>query len=361
MNSRPLPSPDIPLDATLASWLDTQAGALDEGLAPPADLLPQLGDAGLFRIGVETRLGGMGGTTVDAIEAIAAVAEHSLTAAFVLWGQRTFIEYLLHSPNHGLSERCLPALLAGTYAGATGLSNAMKYLGGIEALQVRATAAAHGWTLDGKLPWVTNLRKEGFVVAAAVDHPGAASPSIFAIPHDVQGVIRSADLDLIALRSSNTAAIKLEGVELPADWQIHPDALHYLPRVRPAFLGLQCGLSIGLARRSLREALRAADALGEEIDELEQGLQTATRRLFDGVSSGAFQTRPASLFETRIELATIASAAVGLEVQASGGRSYMNPSQVARRWREAAFVPIVTPSLTQLKSQLAQHAPSQAS
>ena len=361
MSSRPTPRPDARLDATLAHWLAEHAGALDEGDAPPADLLPQLANAGLFRVGVDTRLGGTGGTTADAIEAIASVAEYSLTAAFVFWGQRAFIEYLLHSPNHGLSERCLPALLAGTYAGATGLSNAMKYLGGIEALQVQASDAPQGWTLNGKLPWVTNLRKQGFVVAAAVDHPDAAGPSIFAIPHEAKGVIRSADLDLVALRSSNTAAIRLEGVELSAAWQIHPDALHFLPRVRPAFLGLQCGLSIGLARRSLSEAHSAADSLGEEIDELERGLQSATHRLIDGVSTGAFQTRPAPLFETRIALASIASAAVGLEVQASGGRGYLHPCDVARRWREAAFIPIVTPSLTQLKSQLAQHARSAAS
>jgi hypothetical protein len=57
--------------------------------------------------------GGSGGTTADAIEAIAAVAERSLTAAFVFWGQRTFIEYLLHSPNAGCANAicrpCWPA------------------------------------------------------------------------------------------------------------------------------------------------------------------------------------------------------------------------------------------------------------
>jgi hypothetical protein len=31
-----------------------------------------------------------------------------------------------------------------------------------------------------------------------------------------------------------------------------------------------------------------------------------------------------------------------------------------RRWREAAFIPLVTPSLVQLKSQLAQHRRSEA-
>ncbi len=88
---------------------------------------------------------------------------HSLTAAFVFWGQRAFIEYLLQSPNRALGDRLLGDLLAGTLAGATGLSNAMKFLSGIEALQVTATrGGGDGWNLDGRLPWVTNLRKGRF-------------------------------------------------------------------------------------------------------------------------------------------------------------------------------------------------------
>ena len=71
-----------------------------------------LGAAGFFRIGVPVELGGTGGSTWDAAEAIARVAEHSLTAAFVFWGQRCFIGYLLESDNAALRQRSLPALLA---------------------------------------------------------------------------------------------------------------------------------------------------------------------------------------------------------------------------------------------------------
>ncbi|MGV8481972.1 acyl-CoA dehydrogenase, partial [Pseudomonas aeruginosa] len=46
-----------------------------------------------------------GGTLADAVERVAAVAARSLTAAFVFWGQRAFIEYLLQSPNQELRQR----------------------------------------------------------------------------------------------------------------------------------------------------------------------------------------------------------------------------------------------------------------
>jgi len=246
-----------PVTNELEAWLDTHAEAIDTEQGLASEILPRLGHAGVFRIGVPTDLGGTGGAIADAIEAVANVAEQSLAAAFVFWGQRTFIEYLLQSSNETLRTRWLDRLLSGELAGATGLSNAMKYLSNIEPLQMTARLLDHAgehdqWTLDGSLPWITNLRPEGFVAAAAFDHASEDSktpPSIFAIPHDAEGVTRSVDLDLIALRSSNTAALRVEGAVLDDTFRITADAPAWLARVRPGFLGLQCGMSIGLARR----------------------------------------------------------------------------------------------------------------
>ncbi len=354
----------------LAAWLDANAEAIDAGQELAPAILPQIGRADLFRIGVPADAGGLDGTTVDAIEAIASVAGYSLAAAFVFWGQRTFIEYVLQSQNEALRARSLPTLLRGALAGATGLSNAMKYLSDIEPLQMKATPiddanAPPRWTLNGSLPWITNLRREGFLAAAAFDHSDGAPPSIFAIPHDAPGVIRGDDLDLIALRSSNTAALTLDGAALDASWQIAANAPAFLACVRPAFLGLQCGMSIGLARRALiavagsSAATRAAVA--DEATQLARDLDALTERLFDGIQHGTFVHAPARLFEVRIGLAAVVDAAVRLEVLAAGGRGYLRgQGGAARRTREAAFVPIVTPSIVQLKNQLAQHRPTQA-
>jgi alkylation response protein AidB-like acyl-CoA dehydrogenase len=127
------------LDATFAQWLDAHADTLDASADSSVDVIPQLARAGVLRIGVPASLGGAGGDTSDAIAALAAVAERSITAAFVFLGQRTFIEFLLQTQNAALQEQLLAPLLNGTIAGATGLSNAMKYLSGIEALQVEVS------------------------------------------------------------------------------------------------------------------------------------------------------------------------------------------------------------------------------
>ena len=46
--------------------------------------------------------------------------------------------------------------------------------------------------------------------------------------------------------------------------------------------------------------------------------------------------------------------AVALELQAAGGRAYLREPgrDFARRSREAAFIPVITPSLVQLRSAL---------
>ncbi|GGX93579.1 acyl-CoA dehydrogenase [Massilia dura] len=352
----------IELPAALADWLATHADRLDTTQELAAEVVPRLAGAGLFAIGVPAALGGSGGDVRDAIEAIAAVAERSLTASFVFWGHRTFIEYVLQSPNAKLRERWLAPLLSGEIAGATGLSNAMKFLGGIEALQITATPAGDGWQLDGGLAWITNLRKEGFVAAAAVTSAAGAPPAVIAFASAAAGVVRSGDLDLLALRSSNTAAVELQGVRIDEADVITHDALAWLPAVRPAFLGMQCGMSVGLARASLAAAHRLCTAtrsgLLGRVEALQGELARAVEQMQAGVQDGRFKTAAAPLFRLRISLAEIVQQAVMLELQGSGGRAYLmnHDRNFARRWREAAFIPIVTPSLTQLQLALQKQA-----
>jgi alkylation response protein AidB-like acyl-CoA dehydrogenase len=350
--------------ATLHDWLREHAEALDQSPAQElADtVMPALAADGRFRVGVPTELGGTGGDVRDAIRAIAAVAEHSVTAAFVYWGQRTFIEYLLRSPNTALRERLLPALLDGGLAGATGLSNAMKFLSGMEPLQINAEVEPGGWRLDGQLAWVTNLRPAHFVVAAAVAPSDGTPPVVVMFDSEAAGVRRSANLELIALRGSHTAAVKLTQVAAGPEHVISADAANWLPQVRPAFLGMQCGMSIGLARASLAQAAGVAGSgrglLGDRIAAARLVLDQQVETLLNGVAEDRFVTHPAEMFRLRIALAGSVQEALMLELQARGGLAYLEQHQqgFGRRWRESAFIPVITPSLTQLQAALAKQA-----
>src|SRR3984885_11150126 len=192
------------LPADLGRWLDDNAQNLDIASGGASALLPRMAAACLFGMGLPGRFGGSGKVVADRGRAIAAVSSHSLAAGFVFWGHRSFIEYLLQSPNDALRERLLPDLLAGRRAGATGLSNAMKFLNGLEELQIKATRHDRSIQIDGKLPWVTNLRPDGFDVAAAVQGHGHRPAFVVSLSSDDDGVTRSDDLDLMAMRATNT-------------------------------------------------------------------------------------------------------------------------------------------------------------
>lgn len=341
----------------LVDWLEDHAEELDQERDPASALLPALADADVLGVGVPVESGGSGGTILHAIETIALVAEHSLTAAFVLWGHRAFIECLLASDNPVLQADLLPILLAGERAGAVGLSNALKFLAQIDTLQVAAEPAGRAYSLTGHVPFVTNLRPEGYVAAIAAGHGSSKPPAIYAVSHDMRGVIRGADLDLVALRASNTAELTLDAVRVDASRCIATDGPRFLARVRPHFLGMQCALSIGLARRCLRAIDSAGAAtrqtLAAEGMTLESELHGMVLDLFDGIECGDFVERPVELFSLRLLLATLVSEAVNLEMLAAGSRGYLRSGAgIVRRRREAAFIPIVTPSVVQIRSQL---------
>jgi alkylation response protein AidB-like acyl-CoA dehydrogenase len=346
------------LTSDLRVWLDASASHLDTTADTDGSVLPKLASAGLFRVGVPVQWGGDGGHIADAVIAIADTSAHSLTAGFVCWGHRTFIEYLLQSPNVALRERLLPNLLAGRRGGATGLSNAMKFLSGIEELSVLAQRNGTTLQLDGYLPRVTNLPAAGFDVAMAVKGADDTPAFIAALASDDSGLERSPDLDLMAMRGSNTAALKIDGVRIGEDRVIHRNVAEWLPRVRPAFLAMQSALSVGLARRALAEATvrlrNDRDILSEPIAALTTELTSAETALHEGSRGGHFIDHPASLFRLRIRLAEIAVQAIQFELSASGGRAYLSQPGAGfqRRLREAAFIPVVTPSLVQLKLAL---------
>nr|WP_229416345.1 acyl-CoA dehydrogenase family protein [Massilia sp. PDC64] len=346
------------MDETLLAWLDAHAEELDTNTAEADGLLARLAQANLFTVAVPERDGGDARAPSAAVDVIAALAEHSLSAAFVFWAQRAFMACLLASPNRDLVQRLMPDLLHGRLAGAPGLSNAMKFLGGLDRLRIAGVPTPDGVRLNGAVSWATNLRRQGFVAAIAVGDEHGDNPSVFALPHDAPGVAREPDLDLLALRGTNTAALRLDDVALEASWQIHPQARVFLPGIRPTFVGLQCGLGLGLACASLRAARAALDGrpsvLSGEVDALDADIAAYRRTLASGLDDGSLRERPRDLLALRLRMVALASDAVALELQALGGRALLRTDNggYARRAREAAFLAVVTPTVAQLKGDL---------
>lgn len=357
----------VALDDRLTAWVQAHADALDTDADAGGTLLARLAAAGLFGAGLPRASGGDGSAPGVALAIVTRLAEHSLAAAFVFWAQRACIECIRHGADAALSARLLPALLEGALAGAPGLSNAMKFLGGVDRLRVTAVPAAQGARLSGDVPWATNLHPHGFVALLAAGDAAGAGAAVYAVAHDAPGLARASDIDLHALRGTHTGALGLDGVRVqpvdgavPGAWCVHPDAKTFLPAVRPLFVGLQCGLGHGLARAALRAAHAASDrlpaVLADEAAALEAQLDADRRLLTAGIDDGSLRARPRDLLALRLRMVELADAAVRLELQALGGRALLRGRDggFQRRLREAAFLAVVTPTQVQLKTDLAR-------
>lgn len=338
------------------SWLDDQADVIDQASGGPADqLLQRIAKEGTFQLALPRQVEEGKASQQDYIEALAELAQHSLTAAFIAWGHGTFIDNILKTDNPYFREHYLDKLLTAEYAGATGLSNAVKYLTNLEELNVEIVEEGGKLYLEGRLPWVTNLRADHFLAVFAAGFSDGREPYVIAIPSEAVGLTRSDDLEFVSLQGANTAALNFDHVELKEEWILSKTASTFLAKNRPTFLGYQLGMAFGLAERSLAEVektLSQRNVLEEEWQEQVTALKGIQTRLYAGLAEeGYFVTHPKELFQLRIDIVDVVAQSLLLELQTGGGRGYFSQSQSGfiRRWREGAFLPIVSPSAVQLR------------
>ncbi|MGT2907384.1 acyl-CoA dehydrogenase family protein [Streptococcus dentiloxodontae] len=349
------------LSKEFTDWLDSNAEAIDQKSGGAADeLLERIAAEGVFKIGVPTEFGGAGGSHTEAIDALTELGEHSLVAAFIGWGHRTFIENILEADNSYLRDNWLPELLTGQLAAATGLSNAVKFLSKIEELNVKIIEKDGKHYLRGRLPWITNVRSDNFAVLFAAAYADKSkAPVILAVPQSA-GIKRSDDLEFISLQGANTAALTFDDIPLDDNWILSENAPDFIAQTRPAFLGYQFGLAFGLAQRSLNEVAATLSSsrsvLADEYEAARAGLDRIKTELYKGLEDYAyFIEHPKELFQLRIDIVDVVADSLLLELQASGGRGYFknSTSSFSRRWNEGAFLPIVSPSAVQLRHILA--------
>ena len=342
----------------LFAWVESHAEEWDTTFCSSNEILGRLGKEKLTGIGVPSVYGGDGKTTVDAIIAISQLAYSSFTAAFVLWAHRAYIECLLQSPNETLKKQQLPLLVAGKMAGSAGLSNLMKHLCGLEKMENFAAFENGCYQLTGKMPWITNIDENGFYAACAAEIDGNQSIVFSLCSGDLGITVKK--LDLLALRSSGTKAIFMDKVSLAPERILHSNISEWLKTLRPAFIALQCGLFLGLSLRALDEAKRHYSArrssLQNDIQQTDNALHELQEDLLQGVKNRHFVAFPKDLFKLRISLTDWLWKAVLLELETRGGGAYLVETSEGfpRRLREASFVPIITPSVSQLKKALVQ-------
>jgi alkylation response protein AidB-like acyl-CoA dehydrogenase len=327
-----------------------RAGATDRAETDVRPALAELGAAGLLTLGAP----GYGGTLAEQAEVLRSLSRVCMSTAFSAWAQRLAIEYLAGFSTDTLRRDVLPEVAAGARPAATAMATAFQDALGLRELGVTARPEADGVVLDGSVPWASNLFDGAVVVLPARTEDGRRL--IVAVRTDTPGLTLPPYPALLALDATASTSLRLDGVRIPADRVLTDRFLDFLTTVRTPFLLLQSAFCLGIADASLASAAGrfegAAQVLEADHDDLvgrRDRLSADHARL---LARGGHAD--ASTVRLRLEAGRLGVDATRHEVTVRGGAGYVAGGATARRFREAAFLPIQSPTEAQLRWELSR-------
>ena len=341
-----LAEPPATAESVLARVAE-RAGAVDRAEADLWEGLAALGELDLLAAPLPL-----------AAELTHALARRCTASAFALWGHRSAIAY------HEATGTPLPDGAAdGSVALASGMAPAFKEEAGLGEIPLLATDAPDGAiTVSGVLPWCSNLRPGGWVVTPVRWEDGRRA--VVRHRRDADGVRVKALTGLTALDATASGVLLLDGVQIPEQDVLTRDLPAFRDDVRAAFLQIQTAMCLGLAGAALDAAEAGADDAAREVLAEELAAAAAEwRELREALSRGvraasaehqADAVHPVELVRVRLAGALLTGRATRLEQKIVGGRGYALASDTSRRAREAAFLPVQSPTETHLRHLLSR-------
>jgi alkylation response protein AidB-like acyl-CoA dehydrogenase len=340
------------LQSDVVSQIADNATDLDQGDRDTRENVALLARSGLLGSGAP---GNHDHALPTMAAVIAEVAGHCLSTAFSVWAHRMTVEYLTAAATRWSLSTA--ANLTGTGAlGVTGMASAFKDAAGCGSLDLAATAADGGYRLTGTLRWASNLYPDSVMVTAAQTEAG--EKIVVALPLAADGVTIGNHFELLALGSTASSFLKLDNVYIEEDQILSRDIESFLNQVRPTFLVLQSAMCVGLARRCLDEVAPSLgginSAFATEFDSLTAELTAVESQVaaFAAAVGGVATPAKRDLLTLRLAAADAVSAAAALEIRTAGGKGYARNTDASRRYREAAFIPVQSPSEAQLRWEL---------
>lgn len=340
------------LDPDLLADIRAHASALDRGEHHSRRSFAALGDAGLLGLGAP---GNADGRLREMAEVIRVISGECMSTAFSLWAHRMAVEYLLTAATP-FSKAGAEPLLAGTVLGVSGMAAAFKDAAGCGSLELTATPVDGGYEVSGPIRWASNLHEDSLMVTAA--RTDAGEKLIVALRLDTAGVAIGDHFDLLAMGSTASSYLKLDNAHVPSAQVLTRDFGGFLQAVRPTFLVLQSAMCLGLTRTTAEQSKLGLTGVNSvfaaDVDLVAEKLgsaETTLARLAAAVG-GAEPPTKEELLTLRLNAAELSSASADLEIRTAGGKGYASGTAASRRYREAAFIPVQSPSEAQLRWEL---------
>ena len=318
----------------------------------PRELHKKAADAGILGLRYPERYGGHS-TGFDNFhglvltEELAAVGAGGLGASLMTHG--IGLPPILALGSDELKQRVAPPVLAGDKIIALGITEAG---GGSDVANLKTTAVRDGdhYVVNGGKMFITSgMRADWLTCAVRTGGPGAGGISLLLIEMDAPGVERTR-LDKMGWRCSDTAAIHLDGVRVPAENLIGPENGGFIGIMRN-FNSERLGMAMGCcayARVAMAEAAEWAQSR-ETFGKPLVGHQSIRIKLADmerqieatqaWVDLCAWQVkegkdRPADFAMLKVQATRMLESVAREAAQILGGASYITGSKVERIYRE---------------------------
>jgi alkylation response protein AidB-like acyl-CoA dehydrogenase len=189
---------------------------MDEESCLEPSLLGELFEMGLMGIEIPEAQGGSGGSFMNAILSVEALARVDASLSVIVDVQNTLVNNaLLRWGNADQKQRYLSSLAqrwVGSYALSEQASGSDAF-----ALQARAERKGKDWVLSGRKLWITNAAEASlFIVLANVDPTqGYRGITAFLVERDFPGFAVGKKENKLGIRASSTCELILDGCAVP--------------------------------------------------------------------------------------------------------------------------------------------------
>lgn len=335
--------------ADLTAIVADRAEALDNGGLDVRADLARFGSAGFFEAALRD----------DGLPELVSMIEHtaaaSLAVGFSLWAHTMAVTYLVHAPAPAREGR-MNALSSGARAGVTAMAAGLKQVAGLGLVPLVADGADDDLRITGPIHWASNVFDDSLIVLPARRPDGATLVAV--VDANLPGITINPAPDLMALGATASTSLRLHGVRVRPDQIITTDLASFVSTIRPTFLLLQTAFCVGVAAAALEGAGQCggnlAEQFGTERAELGEQLHELRDKLFT-LAGRSHAAGLAEIIRLRLAAATTAVDATRLESTLAGGAGYATRSAANRRFREAAFLPIQSPSEGHLRWELSRY------
>jgi alkylation response protein AidB-like acyl-CoA dehydrogenase len=334
------------------------ARAWDEEERFPTTVVKALGELGLLGMTVPDTYGGTEIGAAGVAMVVEEVARYDGSLALTVASHNGLgTGHLLRFGSEELKRRYLPDLASGRKLAAWGLTEPGS---GSDAAALRTTAVRKGdrWILNGAKTFITQGTVGEVFVVLALTSPEKRQKGItaFLLEKGAKGFTQRAIHGKLGMRSSDTAELHLEDVEVPDTHRIGEVDQGFLNTLQILDRGrISIGaLGVGLARGALEEARAYAKdrrAFGKPIAEFQaiafmladMATETAAARLLVQraaalCDAGERFTREASI--AKLFASEVAMRATSKAIQIHGGYGYTRDFPVERYYRDAKLCEI---------------------